>query len=187
MALSDRKRRPLRITDEQASRLKRAATSRGQTSQAFLLIAMSEALEEAEAEMETRRRKGNRVRDSRDAWREGEPEGFMPAPKTPATPSPAPSAPVVVHVGAGGADAVDNISMLASYVTSGAPHDRAPRLRTVTEMLRGIFTTEESRRGAMERLQVAIAARTREPFKPAASPSLRAGEIFEMLKDYLKD
>src|SRR5262245_61376343 len=119
MGLSTRKRPTFRVTDDQRRRLDAAAASRGQPVQAFLLEVVMNAVEEVELESSEKRRRRQKNQEGLGDWREVEPDGLMPGRSPTAPAAPTATAPMVVQIGSS-AETVDTISMLATYVVSGA-------------------------------------------------------------------
>lgn len=153
-------------------RLERAAHSLNKTKQSFV----QEVVLERVAEIEERRKiekqapisggTSTRVDSSTDTGGLGLAAALrQPKPKEQFTETPAPAAPVVVHVGNNGSSTVSGpthseLDRLAFYIIKGDDFLRDMRKRTATEVLRASANTDEEYNVLVAQLEQVIAVKT---------------------------
>lgn len=161
MALPDRGIKPLRLTQEQSTRLERAADGQNLTQQAFMVNAIMRAIEDQEAKREqSRDRRSGYAKN----YRQDSPLGlglFRDKPPTTPVPEVAPPGQVVVNVGKQDVGSDDIVSRLVDSVTSGPEFNRDDRMQAALESLRRLARNESEREEMTQRLKDAVSARSK--------------------------
>lgn len=182
-----RKQSAIRLTDGQLKRLNDVLEYRGDTSQAFFLRVVLDAIAEVEAEMAARgeQRRRSVARDSKRNAPTGLGISLRQEKSEPESPI-GPLAPsVVVNVG-GDSKAADEIAILAGLVLSGQPYERDGRKRMVLDMIKSLAKTETEKRDLEKKLEAAIAKRTEEPAGDLVQLKQKFGAAWSAVKGILE-
>ena len=177
MALPDRGIKPLRLTQEQSTRLERAADGQNLTQQAFMVNAIMRAIEDQEAKREqSRDRRGGNAKN----YRQDTPLGlglFRDKPPSAPAPEVAPPGQVVVNVGKQDAGSDDIVSRLVDSVTGGPDFSRDDRMQAALESIRRLARSDAEREEMTQQLKDAVIARSGK--KPGSS-------FWDSMKDLIK-